>query len=229
MRTLWNNLLDLFFPDSCRICGTPLVEGEEQLCLKCLCDLPQTNYHTVENNPVEQLFLGKNRIERATAYLRFEKGGSVQKLIHSLKYHGNKELGYLLGRQMAKRLNADQSPICNVDILLPVPLHPRKKRKRGYNQSEWIAKGFGSVLDIPIDTESLSRVTQTDTQTQKGVYERWRNVCSIFKVERPEALRGKHVLLIDDVITTGATLSACTEALSDIPDIKISVLAIASA
>ena len=170
MPTTWNNLLNLFFPNLCKICKRPLVEGEEQICLKCLCDLPHTGYHQQVNNPVEQLFIGKDRIEYATAYLRYEKGGKVQCLIHSLKYHDNKELGYLLGRQIARELQADHSPICTVDLLIPVPLHPRKKRQRGYNQSEWIASGIRSIWDIPIDTQSLARTTHTSTQTRKAIY-----------------------------------------------------------
>lgn len=229
MPTIWNNLLNLFFPNVCKLCRRPLVAGEEQVCLKCLCDLPHTGYHKQTDNPVEQLFFGKNRIEHATAYLRYEKGGKVQTLIHSLKYHDNQELGYLLGRQMARELQADHSPIGSVDLLLPVPLHPRKKRQRGYNQSEWIASGIRSVWNIPIDTRNLIRVTYTNTQTRKAVYDRWLNVRSIFQVIHPEALQGKHVLLIDDVITTGATLSACAQALSAIPGIRISILALSVA
>ncbi|NBH89360.1 ComF family protein [Parabacteroides distasonis] len=229
MPTIWNNLLNLFFPNLCKICKRPLVEGEEQICLKCLCDLPHTGYHQQANNPVEQLFIGKNRIEYATAYLRYEKGGKVQSLIHSLKYHDNKELGYLLGRQIARELQADHSPICTVDLLIPVPLHPRKKRQRGYNQSEWIASGIRSVWDIPIDTQSLARTTHTNTQTHKAIYDRWLNVCSIFNVIYPESLKNKHILLIDDVITTGATISACAKALSGIPGIRISILALSIA
>lgn len=131
MPTTWNNLLNLFFPNLCKICKRPLVEGEEQICLKCLCDLPHTGYHQLVNNPVEQLFIGQNRIEYATAYLRYEKGGKVQSLIHSLKYHDNKELGYLLGRQIARELQADHSPICTVDLLIPrSPASPQKTAKR---------------------------------------------------------------------------------------------------
>ena len=129
MPTTWNNLLNLFFPNLCKICKRPLVEGEEQICLKCLCDLPHTGYHQLVNNPVEQLFIGQNRIEYATAYLRYEKGGKVQSLIHSLKYHDNKELGYLLGRQIARELQADHSPICTVDLLIPFPCIPAKNGK----------------------------------------------------------------------------------------------------
>ncbi len=148
---------------------------------------------------------------------------------HSLKYHDNKELGYLLGRQIARELQADHSPICTVDLLIPVPLHPRKKRQRGYNQSEWIASGIRSIWDIPIDTRSLARTTHTSTQTRKAIYDRWLNVCSIFNVIHPESLKNKHILLIDDVITTGATISACAKALSGIPGIRISILALSVA
>ena len=229
MPTTWNNLLNLFFPNLCKICKRPLVEGEEQICLKCLCDLPHTGYHQQVNNPVEQLFIGKDRIEYATAYLRYEKGGKVQCLIHSLKYHDNKELGYLLGRQIARELQADHSPICTVDLLIPVPLHPRKKRQRGYNQSEWIARGLNTLLKLPIDTTSLRRTKETETQTHKQTYDRWLNMQDIFSVVDREALAGKHILLIDDVITTGSTIGACAEALLTIPGVRVSVLAIAMA
>ena len=229
MPTTWNNLLNLFFPNLCKICKRPLVEGEEQICLKCLCDLPHTGYHQQANNPVEQLFIGKNRIEYATAYLRYEKGGKVQSLIHSLKYHDNKELGYLLGRQIARELQADHSPICTVDLLIPVPLHPRKKRQRGYNQSEWIARGLNTLLKLPIDTTSLRRTKETETQTHKQTYDRWLNMQNIFSVVDREVLAGKHILLIDDVITTGSTIGACAEALLTIPGVRVSVLAIAMA
>lgn len=122
-----------------------------------------------------------------------------------------KSWGYLLGRQIARELQADHSPICTVDLLIPVPLHPRKKQQRGYNQSEWIASGIRSIWDIPIDTQSLARTTHTSTQTRKAIYDRWLNVCSIFNVIHPESLKNKHILLIDDVITTGATISACAK------------------
>lgn len=229
MRTIWNDLLNLFFPNLCKICERPLINGEEQICLHCLCDLPRTGYHKRPDiNPVEERFLGKFPIERASAFLKYEKKGKTQTLIHLLKYYDNKELGYLLGRQMARELLASQSPLCEVDLLLPVPLHPRKKRERGYNQSEWIALGLQSIWGIPLDCDTLVRTVHTGTQTRKATYERWTNVYSIFKVEKPDRLSDKHVLLIDDVITTGATLTACAEALSGIQGIRISILVLSS-
>ena len=229
MRTIWNNLLNLFFPNLCRLCKRQLIDGEEQICLFCLCDLPRTKYHKRKDNPVEQLFFGKNQIEYATAYLHYEKGGKVQRLIHSIKYHDNKELGLILGRHFAQELRTDGSPLCDVDVLIPVPLHRRRKRQRGYNQSEWIARGIASIWNKPIDTESLIRTSNSKTQTRKTVYDRWLNVSSIFQARQTEGLKDKHILLIDDVITTGATVSACAKALANIQGIRISILALSVA
>lgn len=227
MRIL-NEILNLFFPNLCLICHRPLIKGERQICIKCLCDLPRTGFHKIKDNPVEQLYFGKFQIEHATAYLKYEKGGNVQKIVHSLKYHDNMEIGYILGREIALELKADDSPLCDVDLLLPVPLHKRKMRKRGYNQSECIAKGISSILNIPVDTNSLMRVANNDTQTHKSIYDRWINVSSIFKLVAPEALEGKHILLIDDVITTGATSLACVEELSRAKDTRISILSLSA-
>lgn len=122
---IFNEILNLFFPNLCLICHKPLIDGERQICIKCLCDLPRTGYHKIKDNPVEQLYFGKCNIEHATAYLRYEKGGAVQKIVHSLKYHGNKEIGYIIGREIALELKADGSPLCKMDLLIPVPLHKR--------------------------------------------------------------------------------------------------------
>lgn len=227
--TIWNDLLNLFFPNLCKVCKRPLIKGEEQICLDCLNSMARTNYHKYAvDNPVEQRFIGKCPIEKASAFLLYEKDTKVQKLVHSLKYYGHKELAYVIGRQMALELHADHSPLCNVDILIPVPLHPRRKQERGYNQSEWIAMGIQSALGIPIDSDCVSRTVRTNTQTKKKRYERWINVYSIFKVDHPERLIGKHVLLIDDVVTTGSTLTACANALSEVSGIRISILALST-
>lgn len=228
LKTILNDFLHLFFPNICLLCRNPLIDGEEQLCLRCLCDLPHTQYHLQQNNPVEQLFAGKVNIASATAFFHYEKDGHVQKLIHSLKYYDDKELGYILGRIVALELKEIQSPLCSADLLIPIPLHPQKIKTRGYNQSEWIARGVSSILHIPIDTSHLARIKKTDTQTHKSVYERWGNVQSVFSVTDPQTLTGRQILLIDDVITTGSTIEACALLLENIPQTQIHVLALAT-
>lgn len=179
-------------------------------------------------NPVCRLFEGKVSFVAATALLHFTKGGSGQKLIHSLKYHGNKKLGYELGR-MAATAYRETGLFDTVDLLLPVPLHPKRMRQRGYNQSEWIARGIQSVIGIPVDTSSLSRIKKTESQTRKQIFERSENVEDIFRLSNADALKNKHVLLLDDVITTGSTISACAKAMKAISGIRISILGIAVA
>ena len=218
MRKIFNDLLHLFFPKLCMLCQTPLVGGEEHICLKCLCDLPRTGHNFLEENPATYLFGGKVPVYHAAAFLHYEKGGHVQQLIHSLKYHDNREIGFRLGRMAGLRY---QKAILSdrPDLLLPVPLHPKKRKQRGYNQSEWIARGLNS----------LRRTKETETQTHKQTYDRWLNMQNIFSVVDREVLAGKHILLIDDVITTGSTIGACAEALLTIPGVRVSVLAIAMA
>lgn len=222
---IWNNLLHLFFPKICVLCSDPLIEEEEQICLKCLCDLPQTNFHVRDENPVVELFAGYTSVKNATAIFHYEKGGKVQQLIHNFKYQGNKELARQLGRQMALTLQTDPA-YKDIDALLPVPLHKKRKRKRGYNQSEYLCAGIASVWNKPVNTEVLIRVSASDTQTRKSVYDRWINVKEIFTLTNPNQLAGKHILLVDDVITSGSTIAACIKALSVIPNIKISILAL---
>lgn len=228
MKMILNNLLDLFFPRLCLLCQTPLVEGEAHICLHCSNHLPYTHFTDLTDNPVCRLFQGKVPCVAATTLLHFTQGGSGQKLIHALKYHGNKKLGYELGR-MAAITYRETSLFDTVDLLLPVPLHPKRKRQRGYNQSEWIARGIRSVTGTPIDTTSLSRLKETESQTRKQLFERSENVEDIFRLNTAETLKGKHVLLLDDVITTGSTLRACAEALKAVPGIRISLLGIAGA
>lgn len=228
MRTILNELLNLFFPQLCLLCKKPLIKGEEHLCICCLSDLPRTHFPDTESNPAAQLFMGKVDISRASALYFYEKESHIQQLIHALKYHDNKELGFYLGR-IATQEFRNTKLFEATDLLLPVPLHPQKLRQRGYNQSEWIARGISSQLNIPIDTFTLQRREQTDTQTNKHVYERWENVQDVFFVANTDSLKGKHILLIDDVITTGSTIGACAETLLTIPGVSISMFAIAIA
>lgn len=229
MPTIWNDLLHLFYPNLCALCQKPLVEGEEQICLGCLCDLPHTGYHRLPDNPVEQRLAGMVALEHGSAFLHYAKGGKTQRLIYALKYYDNPELGFLLGRQAARELLSDRSPLCQADLLIPVPLHPRKETTRGYNQSERIAAGMSSILRIPVCTDQVSRIIPTDSQTHRSIYERWQNTCSIFKINRPETLINKQLLLIDDVITTGATIAACAEALRMVPGVRVNAFSLSIA
>ncbi|MDR3268913.1 MAG: ComF family protein [Tannerella sp.] len=226
MWTIWNDLLQLFYPRQCLLCENLLIEGEKQICLYCLCDLPHTNYHKRPDNPMAGLYAGIPQIGETTAFLFFEKEGYTQTLIHALKYYGNKQLAEQLGRSASLKMKPDGF-FHDIDCLIPVPLHPKKERRRGYNQSEWIARGIASVYQWPVNREILCRNIHTATQTRKSRYERHLNVEKIFTVKDSRALAGKHVLLIDDVVTTGATTIACIETLAKVPDIRISVFALA--
>ena len=223
-----NDLVNLFYPQHCMLCGYPLVKNEQFICLFCHCNIPKTNFHINKKNPAYDLFAGFKQINEVTAYLFFEKEGTTQQLIHALKYHGNNRLAAYLGRTAAYELKAE-GMYASIDTLLPVPLHPKKEKQRGYNQSEWIAKGFASVYGCAIDSKQLRRLTNTQSQTLKSVYDRHVNVENIFEVTDPESLYGKHILLIDDVLTTGATLSSCIETLLSVPEIKISIFSLSIA
>lgn len=227
MSTIRTDLLHLFYPRLCLLCENPLVAGETQICLHCLADLPRTRYHQQANNPVEQLFTGKIPYRYASAFLRYEKGGAVQRLIHALKYHDNREIGYRLGEWAARELQKDNSPLCRADLIVPVPLHPRKEKKRGYNQATEIARGLGARWHVPVDAKALSRTRFTDTQTRRSVYNRWENVQDIFVATHSRLLENKHILLVDDVITTGSTIGSAAAVVAAIPGTSVSLFSIA--
>lgn len=218
----------LFFPRCCVVCGAPLIEGEEAICTRCNMDMPRTNYHKEKDNKVERMFWGKIPLERATSYFFYRKGSDFRRILHQFKYGGQKELGATMGRFVAAELSAADF-FKGIDVIVPVPLHPRKRRARGYNQSEWIARGVSQVTGIPMDTSSVVREKHTDTQTHKSTYERWENVDGIFRLHHPEGFVGKHVLIIDDVLTTGSTTTACADVFCEVTGIRISVLTLAVA
>lgn len=221
-------LLNLFFPRSCVVCGGGLAKGEECVCTMCNFRLPRSGYHLQRDNEVEQRFWGKVEIERATSYFFYTKGSDYSRILYGLKYQGNKELGEVMGRYMAKEF-ITSGFFQGVDLIVPVPLHPKKKRSRGYNQSEWIAAGLSRATGIPMNTALLARVMAGSTQTRKNVFERWENVQGIFQVTSPEEVQGKHLLLVDDVLTTGATLVSCATALLAQGNVKVSVVTLAVA
>ncbi|WP_319482703.1 phosphoribosyltransferase family protein [uncultured Draconibacterium sp.] len=223
-----SDVLGLFFPELCVTCGKRLVSQETFVCLNCWHDLPATNFHLKQDNKVAQLFWGRVDISAATAFFSYKKGSKYQQLIHFVKYKGLKELGYETGRKFGLQLL--KSPLfAEIDVLMPVPLHPLKEKKRGFNQSEWIARGIAEVLKKPLDTKTLYRKEYTSTQTKRNRYERWQNVESVFGLNGSEVIENKHVLLIDDVVTTGATLEACAIHLLKQPRTKVSIATLAYA
>ena len=228
MKSLFTNLLNLLYPNLCIICNESLIRGETIICLKCLHEMPKTNYHLEPDNTVEKRFWGKVPVHCATSYFHFYKGSPFQKLLHELKYRGNKEVGLVIGKHAAIDL-LDSPDFCSVDVIVPVPLHPKKYAKRGYNQSEWIAKGLAEILKKPIDTTHLMRIRENTTQTRKSIFDRYQNTTGIFVLNDKTVFRKQHVLLVDDVLTTGSTLEACMLALLDTDYIKISVFTLAIA
>lgn len=221
-----NDLWELFFPRYCLVCGRHLLGCEEYLCHSCLSALPRTHLHKKPDNDVEKNFWGKFPIEKATAYLRYVKGGNVSKLLFELKYYGNSRLGHFLGRCMAAEL-LSSGFFRGIDCIVPVPLHPRKFKKRGYNQCEMLAEGLSSVTGIPVARNVLRRKQDAGTQTHKGSMERWMGVEGAFECIDSSLLEGKHVLLVDDVLTTGATLVSCADAFGKVFGLRISVLTLA--
>ena len=225
---LWDDFISLLFPRLCYACGNHLLRNENLICTECYVVIPRTNYHLENENPVAQLFWGRCRVEKAAAFSYYHKGSRIRNLIHNLKYKGIKEIGYELGRIYALSLKPSGF-MAGVDIIIPVPLHPSKKRMRGFNQSESISAGIAEVTGLPVNNDSLVRVLKSATQTKRSRYERWTNVEGIFNVTDPEKIEGMHVLLVDDVITTGSTIESCVNELLKIEGVKVSVMAIAFA
>jgi ComF family protein len=223
-----DDFIGLFYPRLCVACGDRLISQEQYVCMRCWYDLPVNNFHFEKENFVAQLFWGRVKIENATAFFHYRKGSKYQDLIHFIKYKGLKELGYETGLRFGNAL-AESLAYKNVDVIVPVPLHPRKHKKRGYNHSEWIARGLAAAMEKPVSADNLYRKIYTSTQTRKNRYERWQNVDSIFGLHRPGEFAGKHILLTDDVVTTGSTLEACAYQLLKAEDSKVSVATLAFA
>jgi len=211
---LLTDFVSLIFPRVCLACEEPLGRGEEHVCTGCRAQLPYTNYHQLPaaENPLARRFWGKVPVEHALSYLRFLRHGRVQHLLHQLKYQGQREIGAVLGQWYGHELY--QHGLADTfDLIVPVPLHPRKLAKRGYNQADYVADGFSKGLQVPWAANILRRITHTDSQTKKNRVERWQNVATVFEVADATHVTGLHVLLVDDVLTTGATLEACAVAL----------------
>lgn len=224
----WDDFLSLLFPRLCYACGNHLLRNEYLICTECYVVIPRTNYHLEKDNPVEQLFWGRCLLERAAAFSYYNKGSRIRNLIHNLKYKGIREVGYELGKIYGLSLNSSDF-MKDIDMIIPVPLHPAKERIRGFNQSEIISRGIADATILSVENKILERITVSATQTKRSRYERWTNVEGIFSVRDPKMIAGKHVLLVDDVITTGSTIESCTNELLKADGVKVSVVALAFA
>lgn len=249
---LWNDLIGVLLPRTCIVCGRPLVPMEEVCCTTCTLDMPLTNYKASNGNPIERVFWGKIPIVRATGFMKYQPHTPYARIITQLKYNNRRDIGIYLGRLMAKDLVATKF-FENIDLIIPLPLATSRQLTRGYNQSECIARGIQQITNIPIDTTSVKRSKANKKQTQTHKHLRHENVKGIFalthpvlkaspifptplemlvpstdtnnpQTNNPHPLANKHILLIDDIFTTGATLLSCSQALSTIPSIRISIL-----
>mgnify|MGYP000628005768 CR=1 FL=1 len=200
-----HGLADLFFPRLCLGCDIPLHINESDLCFSCQLVLPKTDFHRFPENPAWQNFIGRVDVLAATSFLHFEKGGTVQRLMHAIKYQGKKELAHRLGYWFGEDLK--DSRFSEFNRLIPIPLHPKKLKQRGYNQAEAFAEGISRALSIPLDTDSFVRVKHSKSQTGMDRFLRWNNVQDAFELRRSINPNEK-ILLIDDVLTSGATFEA---------------------
>ncbi|MDR3694502.1 phosphoribosyltransferase family protein [Mucilaginibacter sp.] len=222
------DFVSLLFPELCAACGESLVANEHLICTSCRITLPYTNFHLQPDNIVAQQFWGKIILEGGFALFYFAKGGKVQNLMHRFKYKGQKEIGNLLGEIAGAQLIKNEV-FKTVDIIVPVPLHKKRLRQRGYNQSACFAEGLAGQLNAAVAEYNLVRPTATETQTHKSRFDRYENMQEVFSVLNPEELKNKHVLLVDDVITTGSTLEACGAQLLKVEGLKLSIATIAYA
>jgi ComF family protein len=202
-----DSLLHLLFPHICSGCGTDNLGNSDILCLHCMASLPETHFERFANNPIERKFYGRIAVSAATAKYYFSRNSVLQRLVHQLKYSSNKELGYHLGRLMGASLK--QSGRFNADALIPLPLFATREKKRGYNQALILCEGIVEELQLPVLKNIIIRPGQSESQTHKGRIDRWKNIEGKFRLVDPATIAGKHVLLVDDVVTTGATLESC--------------------
>lgn len=225
---LLDDFISLLFPKTCYACGNNLFNNENIICTSCLLHLPKTNFHKIEENPVSRVFWGRVNLITATSMYFYRKGGKVQHLIHQLKYKGHKEIGIYLGQIYGSQL-MDIETYKDIELIIPIPLHQSKLKKRGFNQAECFARGLSESMKKELDIKSLVRQVATSTQTKKTRYKRWENVSEIFKLEIPENVNDKKVLVVDDVITTGATMEACIQTIQAAKNVQVSAASIAFA
>ncbi len=219
------HLISLVFPEQCLYCGRVLSKSEKHLCCICFSDLPFTHYFNVNENPVQKLFWGRIQLDFAASMLQFENGNITQHILHNLKYRNRPDLGKTMGKIMAHEI-LNSSWLKDIHGIVPVPLHSKKIKKRGYNQSRCLAQGIAGIIDVPIFDQMIRKVENTSSQTKKKRFDRWRNVKRSFRLKSPNVEKGKHIVIVDDVITTGATIEACAQLLID-SGYKVSAISLA--
>ena len=228
LKNIFKNTVQLFYPHVCTGCGSDLLREDNLLCLRCIHDLPHTNFANLANNPVEKYFWGRLPLAAAYSQFYFSKEFLIQHLIHQLKYKGDTEIGFYLGEIMGKSL-LQSDRFNSIDALIPLPLYADKEHKRGYNQAAIICNGMSSVMNVPVLNGHVIRQHATETQTRKHRTERWENVKGSFKIAKENELKDKHLLLVDDVVTTGATLEACGNVILLLENVKLSIATLAYA
>ncbi len=220
-------LFHLFYPHNCVGCGSDVIDKDNFLCLECINDLPHTNFAMHANNPVEKKFWGRIPVTSAMSEFYFSKSSIIQNLIHEFKYRGNKKVGHYLGRLIGNSLlNSNRF---NIDAIIPIPLFDKKEKQRGYNQAAILCDGISEIMNIPQIKKNVTRIVHTETQTKKHRTERWKNVEKSFFVTQPQHLEGKHILLVDDVITTGSTIEACALEILKVKNVHLSIATLAMA
>jgi len=224
--SILKDIYALFYPEVCLCCHKHLTINEKTICITCRHELPLTHLSSENDNLVEKSFYGRIPVVSATALFYFFKKSNVQELIHALKYKNQQQVGVLLGSWLGDEM-ANSKRFLNIDYIIPVPLHKKKLKSRGYNQLTTFGKSLSEILKIPFMENNLLRISSTNTQTKKLRFERWKNVQELFIVKNPEILDNKHILLIDDIITTGATLEACYTAFENTKNLSVSIACMA--
>ena len=221
LKEIKDSVLHLLFPHICAGCGSDILHEESVLCMRCIDAIPETNFELHPNNPVEKTFWGRLPLTGATAQFYFTKESLMQHLMHQFKYKGNKELGMQLGKIMGEQIK--KSARFEADALVPLPLFPAKEKRRGYNQATILCEGMAEAMNLPVLDKIISRPQHTETQTKKGRIERWKNMEGKFILSDADAIKNMHLLLVDDVVTTGATLEACGNELLKAENVRLSV------
>lgn len=225
---MFKSITNLFFPKVCYACLNLLDDNTDTICIDCRHDLPVTNFHFDDNDAVKKVLYGRAKIENGTALFRFEKKGLVQQLIHGLKYKGYDNIGFFLGNWLGAELKTVK-PYNDIDVVIPVPLHKKKLKKRGFNQVAKFGQQIAKALNAEYVDDTLIKITNTKSQVSKKRLARWNNNEELFALQNATRIENKHILIVDDIITTGATLEACITVLKKAKNVKISIATMAIA